>query len=122
MNNRLKYFIIISCTIFLVSMFVYRNFFTTPSNSQRSQDFIKDSYTGTLLNKFYDQKNPDNITLTIKKNGKPLDLLIPNNSAFFSFIKAGDSLVKTKGQDFIEVHRNSTTTNFKMNFDTEKSK
>ncbi len=122
MNNKLKYSMIISCAIFLIAIFVYRNFFAPPSNCQRSQDFIKDSYSGSLQNKFYDQKNPDNITLTIVKNGKPWNFIIPNDKAFFNFINAGDSLVKNKDQDFIEVHRSSTTTNFKINFGCEEKK
>jgi hypothetical protein len=117
MNNKLKYSIIISSVIFLILMFVYSNFFAPPSNCQRSQDFIKDSYSGSVQNKFYDQKNPNTITLTMRKNGKPWNLIIPNDTTFFSFIKIGDSLVKNKNQEFIEVHRSSTITNFKINFD-----
>ena len=122
MNNKLKYSIIITSVIFLILMFMYGKFFAPTSNCQRSQDFIKDSYSGFVQNKFYDQKNPNNITLTIIKNGKPWNLLIPNDTTFFSFIKIGDSLIKKKNQDFIEIHRSSTTTNFKINFDCETDK
>ena len=92
------------------------------SGGQEEKDFLKDNYDGILLNKSHDQNNSDKIILTITKNSKPLTVILPNDPTFFGFIKTGDSLVKTKNEDFIELHRNNTTTNFKINFDLENGK
>ena len=108
--------------VFVVSVtftLVYNYLFASSSKCQEAQDFLKDNYSGRIQNKFYNQKNHNAKTITLLKNGKPWELVIPNDTLFFSFIKIGDSLVKTKGEDFIEIHRSSTTTNFKINFGCE---
>lgn len=111
--------------VFVVSVtftLIYNSLFASSSDCKEAQDFLKDSYNGILLNKSLDQNNHDKIILTITKNSKPLTIILPNDPTFFGFIKTGDSLVKTKNEDFIGVHRPSITTNFKINFDRKENK
>lgn len=109
--------------VFLLSVtstMVYNKFFVSSSSTyQESQAFLKDSYTGRVQNKFYNKNNVR--TITVNRNGKPWNYTVPTDTLFFSFINIGDSLVKKQNEDFIEIHRSNTVTNFKINFGNEIS-
>ncbi len=119
LSNRSKYIMIGVFAVSVTFTFVYNHFFASSSNCQSSQDFVKDSYSGCVQNNFYDQTNHNNRTVTINRNGKPWEFIVSNDTLFFSFIKIGDSLVKKQNEDFIEIHRSNTVTNFKLNFGSE---
>lgn len=117
LSNRSKYIMIAVFLLSVTSTMVYNKFFaSSTSTHQESQEFLKDNYKGVVQNKFYNQKNNNVRTITINRNGKPWDFVISSDTLFFSFIKIGDSLVKKQNEDFIEIHRSNTVTNFKVNF------
>jgi hypothetical protein len=119
LSKKSKYIMVGVFVISVAFTLVYNNLFDSPSNCQDFQRFLKESYNGRVQNKFYNHKNDNSKTITILRNGNPFDIVIPTDTLVFSFIKNGDSLVKKQNQDFIEVHRLNTTTQFKVNFDCE---
>jgi hypothetical protein len=114
LSNTSKFLMVGVFVISVIFTLLYNYLFASSCNCQEAKDFIKDNYSGRVQTKFYNPKNHG--VVTIIKNGKPRELVIPNDTLFFSFIKIGDSLVKNQNQDFIEVHRSNTITNFKINF------
>ncbi len=108
--------------VFVVSVtftLIYNSQFVSSSDCKEAQAFLKDSYSGRVQNKFYSHKNHNSKTITIQRNGKPHELIISSDTLFFSFVKIGDSLVKNKNQDFIEIYRSNTITQFKLHFACE---
>jgi hypothetical protein len=117
LSNTSKFLMVGVFVISVTFTLVYNYLFASSSNCKEAQVFLKDTYSGRVQTKFYNPKNHG--VITIIKNGKPWELILTNDTLFFSFIKIGDSLVKNQNQDFIEVHRSNTTTNFKINFGCE---
>ena len=100
-----KIFFFVAGVTPVVVMFLYS--LTLPS---ARQEFMRDSFTGLLIDKYFDTHNHNLRTFIIKKtlDEKPTDLVLVDDTLFYSVSRKGDSLVKVKGGLFFKICRPDT--------------
>ncbi|WP_042479537.1 hypothetical protein [Solitalea canadensis] len=91
--------------------------FNTSLACRKLEYFKKEEYQGIVMSKYLDQKNHSAQTIKMQGKNDYGIILARDTSGFYDYVKAGDSLIKIKGQEYIKVYRqDSILRQFKIYF------
>ena len=85
----------------------------TSNDCVNKDDFIQDTFKGVVIKKYFDQDNHNFMTIALN-GAEPLILM--RDTPFYSFIKAGDFIVKKNNTNTIVVKRGNLIYNFRLDF------
>lgn len=113
-------FIIIALLLMpLIIMFVYSLFIPT-RECERKIEFLNQEYNGVVIKKYKDRNNHGLRTLSISTGNTELGYILVNDtSLFYEDIKVGDTVVKRKYLNFVDLHKGLTIKRYRIFFRCE---
>lgn len=115
--NVLKLVSIVFAILLIIFYLTSRDSLNSSLACQDLRYFKKTEFRGVVVEKYMDQKNHRAETIRIKRTSDTFNFVLPvDSSSIYEYVESGDSLVKMKDKENVDVYRKDLIKRFKIYF------